>query len=958
MSNFSYPKGSIWRKWDLQTQTILDDGYISLGDYYTEIQKSDPETWNQYVSEVGGEANALLYDSKPYFENAAISKNERCTNYVRNFFAFLRAFNPTLECLGLTDHNYFDDALLDTFIQYSEKSSCKIIPGVEINCQGIHMLLFFPGNLYRKSTFSAGIHAFLIKHGVNNRKNSDGTLTTTSCDIKEIIDEVKRTGGVVIYPHCNSNNGLFQERTRTDRTHLADIFNHQKMNLLQSRQQASSLTLTNYIVSNTALCSKFSCHTSSDARSLREYGSPDDQGNYLWVKAAPVFEGLKQICFEPEQRLFIGPRKPEQKRSYFIVDKVRFIDNTSELNFSSDVIEINQNLTTIIGGKSTGKSLLLHYIAKTIDPGEVASRLLTTEAENKYDFETSSDFNFEVLWDDGQSTFLKVPPGVDEAASKRKILYIPQRYLNTLSEANIRSKEALNEFVLNVLLQDASIDEIYQNTSKEIKTTLKAIPISIAELFSERDEIKRVEEEIKQIGDEKGIVDYIAKLQKQADDIKVKSGLSEVQIAEYTALATREKVLTTHLLHLEEDRKTLKELESSLAGHIKGIRVTVDESANYFNVPDVEVQFKQEFAIVDTFAPSVTAAAVNVLSAIDIAAKTCNEELTSIKAALAPLLAKVKLQSELESITEAVRKEQQKLNEIAIRNNAIKTKRASYRKKADSIVSLYKVVLSKYETLRNHFKSFESKFGEIALGVHVSFHNDNFNAQVVREFLNRNDLKRHIEETEWGDEFVYRYDPSKHLNNVTTVFEGLLDGKINTVKNRHPKDAMAALLSDYFYLDFHIFYKKDALDRMSPGKKGLVLLQLLINLSDEEWPILLDQPEDDLDNRSVYEDLVTFLKKKKAHRQIIIVTHNPNLVVGADAEVTIVANQSGQEVGRENKKFRFEYVSGGLESTFKLEPAKESAILLQKGIREHVCEILEGGREAFQKREEKYNFGV
>src|SRR5713226_2228283 len=138
--------------------------------------------------------------------------------------------------------------------------------------------------------------------------------------------------------------------------------------------------------------------------------------------------------------------------------------------------------------------------------------------------------------------------------------------------------------------------------------------------------------------------------------------------------------------------------------------------------------------------------------------------------------------------------------------------------------------------------------------------------------------------------------------------------------------------------------------------KRVVLLQVLVNLSDEEWPILLDQPEDDLDNRSVYEDLVRFLKEKKTKRQIIIVTHNPNLVVGADAEETVVANQSGQEINRENKKFKFEYVSGSLENSFELEPGKETAILLQKGIRQHVCEILEGGKEAFLKREQKYDF--
>ena len=55
----------------------------------------------------------------------------------------------------------------------------------------------------------------------------------------------------------------------------------------------------------------------------------------------------------------------------------------------------------------------------------------------------------------------------------------------------------------------------------------------------------------------------------------------------------------------------------------------------------------------------------------------------------------------------------------------------------------------------------------------------------------------------------------------------------------------------------------DTIDVMSPGKKALVLLKLLIDLADSKCPILIDQPEDDLDNRSVFNDLIPFIKRKK-----------------------------------------------------------------------------------------------
>ena len=140
---------------------------------------------------------------------------------------------------------------------------------------------------------------------------------------------------------------------------------------------------------------------------------------------------------------------------------------------------------------------------------------------------------------------------------------------------------------------------------------------------------------------------------------------------------------------------------------------------------------------------------------------------------------------------------------------------------------------------------------------------------------------------------------------------------------------------------------------MSPGKKSFVLLKLLIELDNSKCPILLDQPEDDLDNRSIYDDLVSFIRAKKKVRQIIIATHNPNLVLAADAEQVIVANQTGEEAS--NKIHKIEYASGALEDTFQ-NCSEDVPILEKQGIQEHVCDILEGGKRAFVKRKNKYNF--
>ena len=101
--------------------------------------------------------------------------------------------------------------------------------------------------------------------------------------------------------------------------------------------------------------------------------------------------------------------------------------------------------------------------------------------------------------------------------------------------------------------------------------------------------------------------------------------------------------------------------------------------------------------------------------------------------------------------------------------------------------------------------------------------------------------------------------------------------------------------------------------------------------------------------------MVAYLKTKKHERQIIVVTHNANVVVGADAEEVIIANQWGQEAP--NREKRFEYRSGSIENTTAVygnDGTILPGVLNQKGIQEQICDILEGGKDAFELRRKKY----
>lgn len=132
---------------------------------------------------------------------------------------------------------------------------------------------------------------------------------------------------------------------------------------------------------------------------------------------------------------------------------------------------------------------------------------------------------------------------------------------------------------------------------------------------------------------------------------------------------------------------------------------------------------------------------------------------------------------------------------------------------------------------------------------------------------------------------------------------------------------------------YEIAYDGVDIRKLSPGTRGIVLLLLYLALDDaDDRPLIIDQPEENLDPKSVFDELVSLFIAAKSKRQVIMVTHNANLVVNTDADQIIIANAGGHTGGGLPS---ITYTTGGLEDS---------------SIRQSVCEILEGGEPAFRER--------
>ena len=143
--------------------------------------------------------------------------------------------------------------------------------------------------------------------------------------------------------------------------------------------------------------------------------------------------------------------------------------------------------------------------------------------------------------------------------------------------------------------------------------------------------------------------------------------------------------------------------------------------------------------------------------------------------------------------------------------------------------------------------------------------------------------------------------------------------------------------ADHISIHYAPEYDGTVVEQLSPGTRGIVLLLLYLAIDrSDRRPLLIDQPEENLDPQSVFVDLVPHFREARKRRQVIIVTHNANLVVNTDADQVIVATCESASAG---SLPLIKYKSGSLEDP---------------DIRRSVCDILEGGERAFLERERRY----
>lgn len=442
----NYLHGSIWRRWDLHIHT-------------PNTQKED-----KYTGSTDEEKWAGFYNS--------------IHNYVGNGEDQLRA----ISVIGITDYLSLDNY----FKVKNEKDklpSCVrlIIPNIEARMTpvahnapiNIHFLFdpdfddqiesqFLANLRFKKQddTFCA-TKSDLIRLGRAYKANPTlseriaykegiGQFILEPDSIREVFKSKPFLRDKVIIAVCNkSGDGVSGARCHCD--YLTESGGSQLQETTDSIYQMADMIFSanpkdrEYFLGNGTdspeeILRRYKtvmpCIHGCDAHENSQIFAPDND-RYCWIKSDPTFEGLKQVLYEPNDRVFIGSTHPSLKSGYNIIDRVEISGNEF---FPGTPIYFNENLTCIIGGKSTGKSLLLHNMAIALD------REQAIEKSNKSGTKIKEIPELKVTWRDGYEVSLSSKDR--EGSEQRKIIYIPQTYLNKLSDEQEESTE------IDLIIQD------------------------------------------------------------------------------------------------------------------------------------------------------------------------------------------------------------------------------------------------------------------------------------------------------------------------------------------------------------------------------------------------------------------------------------------------------------------------------------------------------------------------
>jgi len=678
------------------------------------------------------------------------------------------------------------------------------------------------------------------------------------------------------------------------------------------------------------------CIHGCDAQALFE----PDQQRYCWIKAQPTFTGFRQILRQPEDRVWIGNTAPGP------ADPAKSIECVTIAGcgwFETQSVPLNPGLVAIVGEKGSGKTALAELIA--LAGGALGERQQVTSDSSFISRAGNNvaDIVVTLHWRDGSSTTS------DASDTPLQVRYLSQDFVEHLCSSDHEGRDLINELEGMVFryipgperLDTSSFSELRdkktsaltsrkQTLRSEIRNLNRAIDADESEVEKKPETGERLTALRAELGRLENLLDalqesvspeVVERLESLSEELK----LSELQSILRAAGLTDDEII-------------------SFKPSFQGSRMTIlAPKSRQFDISLQAIQGTEEYS--PEFSSERTAAAVE--NELEEA-----ENLVSQDQQVRDKILQVRQQVEsLGRDSDALEARLQRLIEIeAGLSEKYEKRRQIYRDILAVLDEERKVLEGLYKPLTDQIgeRLRETPSKEFSVGVRrrggwrdwLTRHDNYFDrrartgvdlsmkqVQIFAEALGAGDdgsqLIEEIEKFAATRSVRNRSaSPLKGGHSIVDIYDWLYD-------------------TEHISVDYALRYGGTDLSKLSPGTRGIVLLLLYLVVDDQDnRPLIIDQPEGNLDNSSVAEALVPFIRKSRKERQIILVSHNPNLVVVTDADQIIVSTADRPE---ELDHPILKYTSGAFEDIGDASSPHECTI-----------RILEGGRAPFHHRAAGY----
>jgi ABC-type lipoprotein export system ATPase subunit len=997
METIYYQTGSEWRRWDLHVHTP----FTKLSDAY---KGADEESiWNEYIT--------YLYTSS--VQAFGITDYFSCDNYFKLIEKYQQKY-PTSKKI------FFPNIEL----RYSEAISKS-----ETN-PDVHVIFDNDTNICSKKD----IEKFLTKLEVLATTSNDANVycsdlqtksqfESASVSIKCLKRALRDTFGeskpyLIVFPA--NNDGIKSTDKKSPRKvkvsdtmdELADLFFGNSKNkswFLRDDRYSEGVSQPKPVVSF------------SDAHSFPELERLEGNvANFepTWIKADLTFRGLKQICFEPDARVFIGDeppvntRKKEQSTKFISQLKINQIDKYDKKNgewFQNVDIPINPELTAIIGNKGSGKSALIDIIGLLGESRqETHFSFLSNKSKNKKFKQTgyAENFSGELVWLNSTTTKKFLSDNVD-LTKPEAIRYLPQNYFEELTNdiEIITFRREIEDVVFSHVdetdrlgcssFEELQILKTQQNIQETsfLKTNLRELNIEIIRLEKEIDPIfkKSVVEELLVKEAELRATDLNKPLEEPKPDTETsEQQLISQQMKSLSELleqikdkgksirieATNKKSNFQKVISLQQNLLSIRTSFMEQKNELKSVCIDLGVNIDHFvkleidttKIEKMREELDYEILTInkDNNLKLTSKSDFNLLTSIPdllAAQKYISEQVSELKNKLGTPQRKYQAYLDKLSKWDNQRKDIIGENEspkagtieflkarVSYIEDELTDKLSSAKERRKQLsLKIYKSknhVLSFYSDLK---QSVEAKLNDIRtegfnVNIYSSFVLEQSFYKQFTDYISKNKrgnftgidganrlIKELLSTVNWNDfESIYSF-----IENILAKLNKY-EGKIYPIGEQiiQLKDFYDFIFSfTYFLPKYELRLGDKNLNELSPGEKGLLLLVFYLQLDKNNIPLVIDQPEDNLDNESIFTVLANCIREAKKNRQVILVTHNPNLAVGADAEQIVYVQLNKSD------NYKFTYESGSIENP---------------RINDKIVVVLEGTQPAFVKRRLKY----